>query len=333
MTEPRTLHLVGSPESAFWADLSTMYARRCREVTGDAGPIAYVEPGGAWRFPEDLSDGAVAAAKPLALADALAHIAGLAVDVMVPHLFDRAGVTHYRALFDLLGIPYVGNPPDVMALAADKARAKAVVAAAGVDVPVGEVLRPGERPALEPPAVVKPLDSDNSLGVSLVLEADTFGDALRAAFEHSDRALVETFVPLGREVRCGVLERDGELMCLPLEEYAVDGVRGYDDKLAPGPGERLRLVAKEVTRAWIVDTGDPLTEPVWEAARRCHAAVGCRHYSLFDFRIDPDGRPWFIEAGLYCSFSDRSVVAMMAAAAGIGTGDLYRTALQGAMTP
>ena len=92
-------------------------------------------------------------------------------------------------------------------------------------------------------------------------------------------------------------------------------------------------MAKEATKAWIVDPGDPVTDAVWHAARRCHVALGCRDYSLFDFRIDPGGRPWFLEAGLYCSFSDRSVVATMAAAAGIGTGDLYRTALQGAMTP
>ena len=54
-------------------------------------------------------------------------------------MFCLPGMTHYRALFDVLGIPYVGNAPDVMALTADKAKAKAVVAAAGVDVPAGEV--------------------------------------------------------------------------------------------------------------------------------------------------------------------------------------------------
>jgi D-alanine-D-alanine ligase len=333
VTEARTLHLVGSPESAFWADLSVMYARRAREVTGDVGPLAHVEPGGAWRFPASLDDEAIAAAAPMALPDAVATIAGLGVDVMVPHLFDRAGMTDYRALFDIMAIPYVGNAPDVMALAADKAKTKAVVAAAGVAVPAGEVLRAGEVPTLGLPVVVKPLDSDNSLGVSLVRDPGTCDEALRVAFEHSDRVLVEAFVPLGREVRCGILERAGELVCLPLEEYAVDQVRGYADKLAPDPRERLRLVAKDATRAWIVDPGDPVTETVWAAARRCHTALGCRHYSLFDFRIDPDGRPWFIEAGLYCSFSDRSVIATMAAAAGIGTDDLYRTALQEAMTP
>jgi D-alanine-D-alanine ligase len=90
-------------------------------------------------------------------------------------------------------------------------------------------------------------------------------------------------------------------------------------------------VAKEATRAWIVPADDPLTEPVHAVARRGHAALGCRDYSLFDFRIAPDGRIVFLEAGLYCSFSDQSVIAMMAAAAGIGLRDLYATALEGAL--
>lgn len=69
---------------------------------------------------------------------------------------------------------------------------------------------------------------------------------------------------------------------------------------------------------------------MWDAALRCHAALGCRHYSLFDFRIDPTGRAWFLEAGLYCSFARQSVVAVMAAAAGISIQELIAidTALQ-----
>jgi D-alanine-D-alanine ligase len=66
-----------------------------------------------------------------------------------------------------------------------------------------------------------------------------------------------------------------------------------------------------------------LTERVWEEARRCHRALGCRHYSLFDFRIDPDGRPWFLEAGLYNSFARRSVIPTMAAAAGTSLPELF----------
>jgi D-alanine-D-alanine ligase len=108
-------------------------------------------------------------------------------------------------------------------------------------------------------------------------------------------------------------------------------VRLYADKIARTDDGELGLVAKDTTRAWIVDPADPITEAVWDAARRCHEALGCRHYSLFDFRVDPDGRPWFLEAGPYCSFARKSVVVMMAEAGGIPAGLLLTTALQQAV--
>ena len=70
---------------------------------------------------------------------------------------------------------------------------------------------------------------------------------------------------------------------------------------------------------------------MWDAARRCHAALGCRHYSLFDFRIDPAGQPWFLEAGLYCSFARQSVIPTMAAAAGLPVPDLFAAAIRAAL--
>jgi D-alanine-D-alanine ligase len=132
-------------------------------------------------------------------------------------------------------------------------------------------------------------------------------------------------------VRCGVVVRDGELLCLPLEEYAVDPltkpIRDERDKLARTDEGELYLVAKNATHAWIVPTDDPITQRVWAAARRCHVALGCRHYSLFDFRIDRHGEPWFLEAGPYCSYASTSVIAVMAAAAGISVTDLFALAL------
>ena len=128
----------------------------------------------------------------------------------------------------------------------------------------------------------------------------------------------------------------GGLVCLPLEEYAVDEaskpVRLADDKLRrEGDGE-LALVAKTETHAWTVDPDDPVVAPVHAAARAAHRALGCRDYSLFDFRVDPDGGVWFLEAGLYCSFARQSVVPTMAAAAGITLADLFSAALHAATT-
>ncbi len=297
--------------------------------------MAYVTPDRRWRFPAGLRPEAIRSASPMSLAEAVRHLAALDLDAMVPQMFCVPGMTHYRALFDVLGVPYVGNAPDVMALTAHKARAKAVVAGAGVGVPHGELLRRGERPAVDPPAVVKPVDADNSLGVALVRDRADYDRALEAAYAHADAALVETFVELGREVRCGVVVRDGRLVCLPLEEYAVDRdrrpVRGHDDKLTRDGAGELRLMAKDPAKAWIVDRDDPITEAVWEVARRCHVALGCRHYSLFDLRIDPSGRPWFLEAGLYCSFARQSVISVMAQASGLPTDALFDLALTNAI--
>ncbi|MXG89281.1 D-alanine--D-alanine ligase [Nocardioides flavescens] len=332
----KVLHLTGSAVSDDLDDLSRLYAAGCLAATADPARyefhVVHVSPDGRWRFPADVSDGAVAAAEPVSLGAALDHVGRLDVDVVVPQMFCLPGMTAYRGLFDVLGVPYVGNPSSVMALGADKAKARAVVAAAGVDVPPGRVVRRGERVTFDVPVVVKPVDADNSLGVTLVREEGDLAPALEAAWEHSGGALVETYVELGREVRCGVLERDGELVGLPLEEYAVDTatkpVRLADDKLRRSGDGDLELVAKDVEHAWIVDPDDPVTAAVHAAARQCHVALGCRDYSLFDFRIDPSGRPWFLEASLYNSFSPKSVLATMAAAAGTGLPELFAEAVR-----
>ena len=330
------LHLVGSPVDEFFADLSRLYAGGALAALATDGTyehhVAYVAPGGAWSFPADLGAQALAAAVPMAPGDAMAHVARLGIDVVVPQMFCRPGMTAYRALFEVLGIPVVGNPPEVMAIAADKAAARAIVSAAGVAVPAGEVVRTPGPPPLPLPVVVKPVDGDNSMGVTLVREAWQYGPAVTHALANGSAALVETYVPLGREVRCGIIVRDGELVCLPLEEYSVDPdtkpIRTRDDKLDRSGDGDLFLVAKDARRAWLVPEDDPVTAAVWAAARRCHEALGCRHYSLFDFRIDPDGLPWFLEAGPYCSYAPSSVVAMMAAAKGIDVSELFAIALR-----
>lgn len=168
----RVLHLTGSPVSPFFAELSTVYGRGCLGAAADPARyeflVAHVTPDGRWRFPADLTPEALAAAPRLGLPEALGLIESRSVDVAVPQLFCPPGMTTYRALLDALGVPYPGNPPDVMALGADKAMTRAVVAAAGVPVPEGRVVTSADPCPLPPPFVVKPVDADNSDGLTLV---------------------------------------------------------------------------------------------------------------------------------------------------------------------
>lgn len=329
------LHLVGSPVDDFHAELSRLYAGGCLGALQDSdrydARVAYISPDGNWRFPENLTSEALASAHPMNTTEAIERLTEFGIDVVVPQMFCMPGMTTYRSMLDVLEIPYLGNRGSVMATTADKDRTRRIVAAAGVSVPAGRTVRDDEPLEMPFPVVVKPVDADNSVGVSLARDAGEYRDAVRAALAHGETALVEAYIEAGREVRCGILVRNGELVCLPLEEYAVDPVtkpiRGRDDKLARTDADDLYLVAKDAEHAWIVPVDDPITERVWDLARRCHDALDCRHYSLFDFRVDPDGNPWFLEAGLYCSFAPGSVIAVMAAATGVSVDRLFADAL------
>ena len=335
MSVLRILHLVGSADNQFYGDLSRLYAKDCIAATVDPSRyefyIAYITPDRQWKFPSSLGREDLAVAEPMSLSNAIKFIESKNIDLVLPQMFCLPGMTQYRALFDLLNIPYVGNTSEVMALTAHKAKAKAIVAAEGVKVPFGELLHQSDRPKIKPPVVIKPANSDNSLGVTLVKDIANYDAALKTAFEHSNEVLVEEYIELGREVRCGVIVKHGELVGLPLEEYQVNPkdhlIRNYADKLKRTEDGDLSLTAKDNIKAWIVDPSDPVTETVQSVAKKCHQALGCRHYSLFDFRIDPQGHPWFLEAGLYCSFAPKSVISSMARASGITLDELLITAI------
>ena len=195
---------------------------------------------------------------------------------------------------------------------------------------------PGDCPNISFPLIIKPMNGDNSIGVTFVKVAADYDAAMEIALTHSDEVLVETFIPLGREVRCGIVVQAGKLVCLPLEEYALDPVtrpiRSYADKLKANAAGDLDFAAKDATHSWIVDSSDPITERVWAMARKCHVALGCRHYSLFDFRIDPQGNPWFLEAGLYCSFAETSVLSAMTKESGISLDLFFESMLESAVS-
>ncbi|MDZ8185793.1 MAG: ATP-grasp domain-containing protein [Nostoc sp. ChiSLP02] len=333
MSALRILHLVGSAQDDFYCELSRLYAQDSLAATAEPRydfRIAYITPDRQWRFPRSLSREDIAQAQPMHLSEAIEFIAAQNIDIVLPQMFCIPGMTQYRALFDLLEIPYVGNTAELMAIAAHKAKTKAIVEAAGVKVPRGEVLRRGDVPTIAPPVVIKPVSSDNSLGVTLVKNTAEYDAALKTAFEYADEAIVETFIA-GREVRCGIIVKDGELIGLPLEEYLVNSpekpIRTFADKLKKTDDGNLGFAAKDNIKSWIVDTNDPITQKVQEVAKKCHQALGCRHYSLFDFRIDPQGQPWFLEAGLYCSFAPKSVISSMAKTMGISINELLMIAI------
>ena len=183
--KPIVLHLCGSRVSEYYEGVSAYYASQCFETVVTQGTyehcIAMVHMDGTWSFPKDFSDTAKAEAERLDMPAAMQVIKGLAPACVVPHMFCYPGMTTYRALFDAMQIPLVGNDANVMALSTNKAQSRAVVAAAGVRVPDAEILRKGDKPKMSLPFVLKPCNEDNSMGITLYTGKD--GQKLEEALE------------------------------------------------------------------------------------------------------------------------------------------------------
>ncbi len=219
-----------------------------------------------------------------------------------------------QALLELAGMPYTGTGPLGSALSMDKWLTKLLARSAGVGVPDGEVwerrdptpvttLAAAWGTRLGWPLVVKPVDQGSTVGFSLVEEAEDLATALEAAAVFGARVLVENFVP-GREVTVAVV--DGT--ALPVVEIVPShGVYDYDCKYTPGlssyhcPAELEAGTVRELQTAALTMFEQLLN----------------RDYSRMDFRLDPQGRPFLLEANTLPGFTSTSLVPKAAAAAGI----------------
>jgi len=277
-----------------------------------------------WCFPESLKEEELAAAPRMPIAQALSHLASLQIDVMVPHMFCVEGMTRYRSLFDLLGIPFLGNHEYTVWPATDKATTKHLLAGAGVQCPAGDLLVKGEveRPStIGLPCVVKPCNEDNSRGITLVHKEEDLAAAIDYAFSFDPRVIVDEYIA-GREVRVACIEEaDGSLTVLPKLEYFLVDIRTSAHKLGTDASGKLSKTAladakQEGDRKCPADMSPELHARIDSMIIAAHKAMKCRHYSLFDLRIDVNEQPYILEACFFCSFSPFSVIPSMAQHAG-----------------
>ncbi len=203
-------------------------------------------------------------------------------------------------LLSWLGIPFTGNPADVLALLLDKARTKQVLL--GLGLPTPEFVAARTEADLAGwaiwPAILKPAAEDASLGI----DRGSVVDGPAAARERFRRlaerfgvpVLVERFVA-GRELNAALLE-------------APDGVRvGINEidfsALPPDHPRILTYEAKWEEESDVFRQSPPvparlppdLDTEVRRLARAAWDGLGLRGYARVDFRVDEAGRPFILE--------------------------------------
>jgi D-alanine-D-alanine ligase len=229
------------------------------------------------------------------------------VDVVFLALHGGAGEDgRVQAVLDLAGLAYTGSNHIASATAMDKDLSKRLFRAAGVptaDWLMAPVLAHDVSETLGWPVVVKPNKQGSTVGLSIVRQASELAPALALAERYDNEIMVERFIP-GRELTVGIL--DGE--ALPVGEIIPKGeIFDYEAKYQKG-------AAREVFPA---DLPPEASQVLQRLALRAHAALKLGVYSRIDFRMDPQGKFWCLEANSLPGMTSGSLLPQAARAAGI----------------
>jgi D-alanine-D-alanine ligase len=229
----------------------------------------------------------------------------------------RSREARVPAVLEMLDIPYTGSDPLTLAVTLDKDCAKRLVTTAGVPVPRGFLIHPGEEAwsAIGNlfPVVVKPAWEGSSKGIRSKCLVDrpedlpAVVDSLRQ--DHRQPILVEEFIA-GDEITVGIVGN---------EAPQIIGIM----RVVPQRDRGRFIYSLEVKRDWEqrvryecpAQLPSTLVQLVEETALAAYGALGCRDVSRIDFRVR-DGVPYFLEVnplpGLNPETSDLVILARKA---------------------
>ncbi len=283
------------------------------------------------------SEAEVSRASGKGIAAALAEkghtVARIELDAFTPESIREGGfdvvfpITHgavgedggLQGMLEVLGVAYVGSGVLASAVAMDKPTAKLVFHSRGLPLAKGQAVRESDgaplslakrlRAQIGSALVVKPTASGSAIGVHR-FGADDPDDKIAAAlaetFRLGDGALVEELCA-GREVTCGVIERDGVPTALPPTEIRSeqDAFYTYEARYVPGRSQHICPAELGANVAL-----------VQEIAIRAHRALGCRDLSRADFVVS-DERVVLLEVNTLPGFTGTSLFPEAAAISGM----------------
>lgn len=349
--ELKILHLLGSPSDKFSFYISVLY---CGAFPDDMDngkysfTYAIARPDGSWSFVEKLSsivevedlDNNNKEIERIDLVAALQRIKSeIKPDLALVHFVCYQGATAYRALIDALDIPVIGGSAESRYLSMDKIKTRSVLLsnknvslAEAIVYNKGDSLRLGD---IKYPCVVKASKGEDTKAVRLVKDQEALHAAIDHALSYSNQVLIERFIP-GREIRCAVVEsvKAGEVKALSCMEYNVrqDDIRTTEEKLQLDE-KGLPISRSLASKPWFLD---PLKEAelikrIQQQSYRAFHELNFQDFGLFDFRVDSEGNPFFLESNLFCSFGSKSVVNVIVKDSGITDDSLFDMMVENAL--
>ncbi|WP_413731160.1 D-alanine--D-alanine ligase [Sodalis sp. RH20] len=241
-----------------------------------------------------------------------------AIDVAFSVLHGGAGEDgSIQGLLRVLGVPFVG--PDVLgsAVCMDKDMTKRVLRDAGLPVTPSVTLHRTDSATADFDAIVgqlglplfiKPASQGSSVGVSKVVDAAGFRQALIMAFAFDHKVLVETAID-GREIETAVLGNDTPAVSVCGEIVANDEFYTYDTKYLKGGQAELEIPAQ-------LDSA--VSDEIRLIAQAAFRVLGCAVMARVDFFLTREQEIIINEVNTIPGFTSISMYPKLWEASGLG---------------
>jgi len=247
----------------------------------------------------------------------------------------RSREAQVPSVLEMLNIPYTGSDPQCLAICLDKPLTKKIVAGAGVYTPNWRVIT--DKKGLNEiswdgfsfPAIIKPAHEGTSKGIRLGSLAHSPEQTLEIVAGVLERyrqpVMVEEFIA-GEEVTVGIIGN------LPPRVLGIM-------RLIPKKGDEYFVYSLEVKRDWenLVDYECPAQlekntlDKLTESSLRAFQVLGCRDFARLDFRVNPQGIPYFLEINPLPGLGDYSDLVIIAIKQGVSYEVLIRVILGAAV--
>lgn len=247
----------------------------------------------------------------------------------------RSREAQVPSVLEMLNIPYTGSDPQCLAICLDKPLTKKIVAGGGVYTPNWRVITDKEEfhevswKELSFPAIIKPAHEGTSKGIRLGSLAHSPEQALEIVAGVLERyhqpVMVEEFID-GEEVTVGIIGN------LPPRVLGIM-------RLIPKKRDEHFVYSLEVKRDWenLVDYECPARlekntlDKLAESSLRAFQVLGCRDFARLDFRVNPQGIPYFLEINPLPGLGDYSDLVIIAIKQGGGYEALIKAILGAAV--
>ena len=228
----------------------------------------------------------------------------------------RSREAQVPSVLEMLDIPYSGSDPQCLAICLDKPLTKKLVALEGVSTPKWRVI--ADRQELGQidirdfvfPVIVKPAYEGSSKGIrlnSVAEDAEQAAEITESLIEkYHQPAMIEELI-LGDEVTVGIIGNSpprilGIMRILPKQRngrflYTLEVKRNY-----------LDLVDYQCPAS----LEDTVLQRIQTSSLKAFKAVGCRDFARLDFRLSPEGLPYFLEINPLPGLGNHSDLVIMA---------------------